>query len=213
MEGILGKIGSILRLSKNTNARNNRSFQARNIEGPVTVDQSTKTYAVSTSEGSSERKRGAADGIWKAILELKREAPTAPFIIDLTVEGEDDAAIEGNLHFQEALREIKRSGFDKQLAILTAAEEHKRYVSDRLWGLFHAYGVLTIRPALLLRDKGIKSARKWRTDTIIRKAMAAEFMPEGIRTWNTSGEAPLMRCKKAIEAEVMEEIRLLERQV
>ena len=74
MDGILGKIGSILRISTKSDSTNNRSFRARDIrsnEGPVTVDQSINpTIVMSDSEESDgkRRRRDAAGKVWNAFL-------------------------------------------------------------------------------------------------------------------------------------------------
>ena len=109
MDGILGKIGSILRISTKSDSTNNRNFRARDIEGTVTVDQSNNNLTVTHPEGSLEEKRRkeAADGIWDALLEIKNNPITAVFLMDLAHPHNDIGRLKGWENFTAAMKRLE----------------------------------------------------------------------------------------------------------
>ena len=215
MDGILGKIGSILRISTKSDSSNNRNFRARDIEGPVTVDQSNNELTVNLPEESlgRERRKDAADGIWDALLEIKNNRITAVFIMDLFHPHNEIKRLRKNPHFAAAMKSLNLEEVTQHLQPKTTAEKHRPYVTDRLWNLLHAYLLVSVRPALLLlgEEKSVPAnsvpANRWWEDDLIRNALHGAGMPEGIPELTSTEETPLATCLDAIEQEIRLEVQ------
>ena len=108
MDGLLAKIGSILRISTKSDSTKSRNFRARDIEGPVTVDQSNNNLTVNLAKESLERERRkeAADGIWEALLEIKNNQITAVFIMDLAHPHNEIGRLRGSKSFPAAMKRL-----------------------------------------------------------------------------------------------------------
>ncbi len=210
MDGLLAKIGSILRISTKSDSTKSRNFRARDIEGPVTVDQSNNNLTGNLAKESLERERRkeAADGIWEALLEIKNNQITAVFIMDLAHPHNEIGRLRGSKSFPAAMKRLEVDDVIIYLEPRKTAEKHRPHVTERLWNLFQAYLLLTVRPALLLLED-VKSvpANRWWEDELIRNTLCASWMPEGIEQLALSAEAPLATCLDAIEKEIRLEIR------
>ena len=210
MDGILGKIGSILRISTKSDSSNNRNFRARDVEGPVTVDQSNNELTVNLPEESlqRERRKDAANGIWDAILEIKNNPITAVFLMDLAHPHNESGRLKGWKHFTVAMKRLEIDDFTIYLEPRKTAEKHRPHVTERLWNLFNAYLVITLRPALLLlgEEKSVPASRWWE-DELIKNALHNAGMPKGIEELASRAETPLATCLDAIEQEIRLEVQ------
>ena len=123
MDGILGKIGSILRISTKSNSTNNRNFRARDITGQVSVDQSSSNLSMKLPEELLDRNRRqeAADGMWKALLEIKNNQVTAVSMMDLFHPGEMSQMRE-NKFFASALKSLETFRDTEYLSLRSDAE-------------------------------------------------------------------------------------------
>jgi hypothetical protein len=218
MDGILGKIGSILRISTKSDSTNNRSFRARDIrsnEGPVTVDQSINpTIVMSDSEESDgkRRRRDAAEKVWNAFLELKHNEITAVWIMDIVQPISDMSDLHKNSYFSSALKVLRTQGMERLIQKYVQPgreiERHRSHISDSLWELFKAYELLTVRPALLLLDpKTEVAATSWWNDTIISKTLNGQSMPQNLNQLAQMQEIPLTLCKNALEKQILLEVQ------
>ena len=209
MDGILGKIGSILRISTKSNSTNNRNFRARDVAGPVSVDQSNNNLSVNLPEEllARSRRQEAADGMWKALLEIKNNQITAVSIMDLFHPGEI-SQLRKNEYFAAALKSLESLRDTDYLNLRSDAEKYKPYVSERLWNLYHVYFLLSFKPALLLQGlANMPPTNRWWEDGIIREGLQGHGMPEGLMELAYSGETPLKKCQYAIEEEIRLEVQ------
>ena len=210
MDGILGKIGSILRISTKSNSTNNRNFRARDITGQVSVDQSSSNLSMKLPEELLDRNRRqeAADGMWKALLEIKNNQVTAVSMMDLFHPGEMSQMRE-NKFFASALKSLETFRDTEYLSLRSDAEKYRPYISERLWNLFHTYFLLSFKPALLLQGLAdIPPTNRWWEDEIIIEALQSNEMPEGIMEMMHSTECPLKKCQESIEEEIRLEVQL-----
>ena len=205
----------ILKIKKQHRSANNRTVQTRDIRnnaGPVNIDQSvSSTINVNPSVESNEKSRRseAIDAIWNAFLELKHNELTAVFVMDLFHPHNDIVQLQKNPHFAAALTKLKSEDITQYLEPVINAEKHKPYISERLWALFDAYKILTIRPAFLLQAdlSDTVPANVWWEDEIIKRTISGEKMPENLEQLARSPECPLDKCRKAIEREIMLEVQ------
>ncbi len=182
-----------------------QDVQNQNANANINIDQSTNKTVNLGQPADREVGSKAADQIWKAALQMKDKKPSAPTLMDIA--GPNNKSIESNNHFQAALSELQAGSFDEILQIRSEAEQHKPYVSDRLWNLFHAYTILSVKPALILRDESLDAARNWPNDEIIKEILAADYMPEAIKGLREVRETPLTWCLKIVEDELLQEVR------
>ena len=209
MDGILGKIGSILRISTKSDSANNRNFRARDIAGPVSVDQSNSNLSVNLPEELLDRNKHqeAAGGMWKALLEIKNNQITAVSLMDL-FQPSDMSQMRKNEYFAKALKSLESLRDTDYLNLRSDAEKHRPYVSERLWNLYHLYFLLSFKPALLLQGLAkMPPTNRWWEDGIIREALQGDGMPKGIMELAYSAETPLKKCLEAIEEEVRLEVQ------
>ena len=188
MDGLIAPLRFILKMFNRGDSTRDRTIRTGDIKdnvGTVNFDQSnTQTINVNPiSETDGKRRREeAADGVWKAFLELKNNTITALFILDLAHPNNDLGNLGKNHHFAAALADLKKRDTTEYLEPMTNAEKYKPYVSDRLWNLLDAYKVFSLRPAVLLIHGSTTEhpANRWWEDVIIKGTIARDHMPEGL---------------------------------
>ena len=199
-------LGSLIR-NRSDHNRQVKIQDVQNQDANISIDQSTNKTVNLGQTVEREVGNQAADQIWRATLLIKDKTPNAPTIMDLAEPNTNNTRVESNSHFQAALSELQPGSFDDILRIRSEAEQHKPYISNRLWNLFHAYTVLSLKPALLLRDQGLASARNWQNDEIIKEILSADYMPEAVKGLREVRKTPLMWCRKTVEDELLREVR------
>ena len=199
-------LGTLFR-SESEHNRQVKIQDVLNQNANISIDQSTNKTVNQGQTTDREVGTNPADQIWKAALQIKGETPTAPSIMDILGPNATNNNVESNKYFQAALSQLHGGWNDGILQIRSEAEQHKPYVSDKLWNLFHAYIVLAVKPGLLLKDEGLDAARNWPNDQIIKEILAADYMPEAIEGLREVRETPLMWCMKTVEDELFQEVR------
>ena len=215
MDGLIAPLRFILKIFNKGDSANNRNIQTRDIKdnvGPITIDQSNnQTINVNPISETGERKKrqDAADGVWEAFLEMKKNAITAVFLMDLAHPDNDLSKLGGNPYFAAALAELKRCDITEYLEPIANAETHRPYVSERLWNLLDAYKILLLRPALLLKENFPANipANKWWEDVIIKSTITRDDMPKELEQLAHSDAFPLELSKRVIEREIMLEVQ------
>ena len=199
-------LGTLFR-SQSEHNRQVKIQDVQNQNANISIDQSTNKTVNQGQTADREVGTKPSDQIWKATLQIKAKTPTAPSIMDLADPNATNNNLESNKYFQAALSQLHGGWNDEILQIRSDAEQHKPYVSDRLWNLFHAYIVLAVKPGILLKDTGLDAARNWPNDQIIKEILAADYMPEAIKELREARETPLMWCMKTVEDELLREVR------
>ena len=209
MEGLIAKIGQILRIGIKTESTGNPEIRARNTEGNITIDQSTNKITVNTKNDAEGRKNSATNSIWKALLEMEKESPTFPLTMDLLPVESVQEIVEGNPYIKSVIRQADNYDSSRQMNIIKEAEEHRPYVPEQLWELFHAYGLLSINPGIKIQTCGIEKAMKWWLDPIVNKKLKEKYMPLSIREWDGQQRIYLGDCRRAIKTEIANQARIL----
>ena len=199
-------LGTLFR-SQSEHNRQVKIQDVQNQNANISIDQSTNKTVNQDQIVDRQGATKPADQIWKATLHIKATKPDAPSIMDLFGPNITNNNLESNKHFQAALSRLQGGWCDEMLQIQSETEQHKPYVSDRLWNLFHAYIVLAVKPGLLLKDEGLDAARNWPNDQIIKEILAADYMPEAIKGLREVRETPLMWCMETVEDELLQEVR------
>ena len=213
MDGFLAPLRFILNLFNRSKSTNNRTVQTRDIrnnEGPITIDQSIGNLTINPLPDSSDNRRreDATQGVWNMVIDLKTDSKTAVMIMDLFHPDNEISKLNQNQYFSAAKKDLDDEGILRYMKVVEGSEKHRPFISDRLWNLFQAYQVLSMRPALLLSGfNGKAPTSRWWEDGIIKRALAGEGMPKEMEELSLSSQTPLKKCKDRIEEEIMLEIQ------
>ena len=208
MDGFLAPLRFILNLFNRSKSTNNRTVQARDIrnnEGPVTIDQSIGNLTINSPADTAEKRRrdDAAQGIWNMVIDLKTNSKTAVMIMDLFHPDNEISKLNQNQYFSATKKDLDDEGMLRYMKVVEGSEKHRPFISDRLWNLFQAYQILSMRPALLLSGvRGKAPTTTWWEDELIKRSLAREGMPKEMEELSRSSQTPLKKCKDRIEEEI-----------
>ena len=142
------------------------------------------------------------------VVDLKTNSKTAVMIMDLFHPDNEMSKLNQNQYFSSVKEHLDDEGMLTYMKVVEGSEKHRPFISDRLWKLFQAYQLLSLRPAILLSGMSGKApTSRWWEDELIKRTLTGEGMPKELEELSCSDQVPLKKCKERVEEEIRLEMQ------